>query len=411
MKRQNQFKSKSKPKLNIYKRDDKKSSCWYGSFYIDGKEKTKSSETAVKRQAIKILEKWHDEVNIKFTNDIPIHDTTIKSCLNAYIKDVRNSSRIEPTSKNTLIRRWNKIKQCEKFMNLNIQKCKVADIERTFLRWIIPQNSNKGISYRGRTLQGYLTNITAFFTWCYETNLRKTKMSGLLKQLPKELSQQSTSRASFEKEEYETLKKVSRERYLRGRSHRIRFDREKLHWFIIFMCGTGLRVDECMSLHWEDIRPIDRGSKYRHEDERYLLKINIRQSKIKKDREVRSMASAYFAYKRLMKLYRVNDIDITGNIWGIKSFRTGLNDLLDEANLKTTIIGGRELKRDSKSFRSYYIITRIQQGVPHNAIAQNCGTSTAMIDKHYSCYQQLDDMLDVLNQTDRSKQSKLKLVE
>ena len=50
---------------------------------------------------------------------------------------------------------------------------------------------------------------------------------------------------------------------------------------------------------------------------------------------------------------------------------------------------GRELKRDSKSFRSYYIITRIQQGVPHNAIAQNCGTSTAMIDKHYSCYQQL----------------------
>ena len=33
-----------------------------------------------------------------------------------------------------------------------------------------------------------------------------------------------------------------------------------------------------------------------------------------------------------------------------------------------------------------------------------------MIDKYYACYQQLDDMLDVLNQTDRSKQSKLKLV-
>ena len=79
--------------------------------------------------------------------------------------------------------------------------------------------------------------------------------------------------------------------------------------------------------------------------------------------------------------------------------------------LKTTIIGGRELKRDSKSFRSYYIITRIQQGVPHNIIAKNCGTSTAMIDKHYSIYQQLDDVTDVLLQTDRSKHSKLKLVE
>ena len=74
-------------------------------------------------------------------------------------------------------------------------------------------------------------------------------------------------------------------------------------------------------------------------------------------------------------------------------------------------VGGIELKRDSKSFRSYYIITRIQQGVPHNIIAKNCGTSTAMIDKHYSIYQQLDDMIDVLLQTDRSKHSKLKLVE
>jgi hypothetical protein len=113
---------------------------------------------------------------------------------------------------------------------------------------------------------------------------------------------------------------------------------------------------------------------------------------------------------RLMKLYSIKDIPITGNIWGVTSFRTGLNELLEESNLKKTIIGGMELTRDSKSFRSYYIITRIQQGVPHNAIASNCGTSTAMIDKHYSIYQQLDDMIDVLLQTERSKQSKLKLV-
>jgi hypothetical protein len=41
-----------------------------------------------------------------------------------------------------------------------------------------------------------------------------------------------------------------------------------------------------------------------------------------------------------------------GNIWGITSFRMGLNELLKESNLKTTIIGGRELKRDSNPFLS-----------------------------------------------------------
>jgi len=45
-----------------------------------------------------------------------------------------------------------------------------------------------------------------------------------------------------------------------------------------------------------------------------------------------------------------------------------------------------------------------------NVIVKNCSNSTAMIDKHYSIYQHLEDMIEVLLQTDRSKQSKLKLV-
>ena len=74
------------------------------------------------------------------------------------------------------------------------------------------------------------------------------------------------------------------------------------------------------------------------------------------------------------------------------------------------MVGGIQLTRDAKSFRNFYIISRIQQGVPHNIIAKNCGTSTEMIDKHYALYQKMDDSLDLLLQTERSKQSKLKVV-
>ena len=260
------------------------------------------------------------------------------------------------------------------------------------------------------TIKGELITISGFMTWCVEKGLRQNRMEGLINLLSKDKRQQSTSRATFNRNEYDKLLKVSREEFKTGYSDRIRFNRERLHYFIIFMCGTGLRVDECMSLHFDDVRPVDRGHQFKHDDERYYLKIDIRTSKVKKNRTVRGLSSSYFAFKRLIKLYRMNDMEINGSIWKVNSFRTGLNALLQSSGLKTVIMGGRELTRDSKSFRSFYIISRIQQGVPHNVIAKNCGTSTEMIDKHYSVYQQMDDMLDMLLQTERSKQSKLKVV-
>ena len=51
-----------------------------------------------------------------------------------------------------------------------------------------------------------------------------------------------------------------------------------------------------------------------------------------------------------MKLYRKNDLEIIGNIWGILSFRTGLNDLLVKCDLKHRTVGGRILNRDGTSF-------------------------------------------------------------
>ena len=110
-----------------------------------------------------------------------------------------------------------------------------------------------------------------------------------------------------------------------------------------------------------------------------------------------------------MKLYLINDIPIEGSIWKVNNFRTGLNALLESCGLKFRIRGGVKLSRDSKSFRSFYIIERLNQRTPLDAIATNCGTSIAMIEKHYAIYNQ-HSMIDSLVQTERSKQSKLKVV-
>ena len=82
------------------------------------------------------------------------------------------------------------------------------------------------------------------------------------------------------------------------------------------------------------------------------LDINVSQSKTN-ERQIRSLSSAYFAYTRLIKLYRdtgMRKVFIDNEtIFGVKSFREGMNSLLDSANLKTKKIGDQYVKMDSKS--------------------------------------------------------------
>ena len=105
-----------------------------------------------------------------------------------------------------------------------------------------------------------------------------------------------------------------------------------------------------------------------------------------------------------MKLYKETGLQkISGEIWGVKSFREGLNELLREAKLKTENRGGTILKTDSKSFRNTFIQFMLDKGISSTSIAKNCGTSTQMIDKYYIANSAMESMLDVWLQTGRTK--------
>ena len=392
-------------RLKIYKRDDDKSGNYVGRTYIDGKDKIKTSGTKNKKQAIKILEEWYDKLQYRLEMGINVHDVTVKKCVDSFIKHIRENNNIEGTTKKSMFGRMKRVMKCDEFMNLKISTLKLDDVNDTFLKWILNQKSNRGVKLRGATIKGDLVTISSFINWATDKGYRKEKLTGLMKLLKKDLRQQKTSRDYFTREEYETLKRVSRERINSCRNKHHKFDRQRLHQFIIFMIGTGLRVDECMSLHWEDIKFIDKGNvlamdkferdKLSHYD-RYFVKIQIRKSKVKTLREVIGMTSAYDALTNLKKLYQMNDIECVGNIWGITSFRTGLNDLLEDANLKTRQIGESIVTRDAKSFRKTYMCMMINRKVPHQRIAQNCGTSTAMIDKFYAVYLSSDSLIDII---------------
>ena len=405
-------------KLHIYVRSDTykgklKSKNYVGRTYIDKKQKIKSSSTSNKKEAIKILERWYEELYFRKKLGLGIHESSFKECLKEYLKTLNDNQSRSDNTKRFIRQRFSLIEKCKELMKIPVNNLKVDDINKHFLIWRLNRAKQQSKLLRGATIKGDLVAISGFLSWCYRKGYRQTKIEGLTTQLlSKKLRHQRTQRTSFTKEEYNKLIQVSKKRYKNGRSVRIRFERERLHHFIIFMVGTGLRVDEALSLQWDDIQMMDRSNikslkkfdnDFLGELERYYLVINVSQSK-SNERKAYGTGSAYFAFKNLIKLYKETNFKKVGDgtIFEVKSFRDGLNALLKECNLKFAKIGENKVKRDAKSFRNTFIQFMLDKGMNSTVVAKMCGTSTQMIDKFYTANMALESMLDTFNKVSRS---------
>tara|TARA_B110000503_G_C7097422_1_gene392272 strand:- start:58 stop:1314 length:1257 start_codon:yes stop_codon:yes gene_type:complete len=403
-------------KLHIFQRQDKykgksKTSNWYGRTYIQGKDKVFSSGETNLPKAKKILFERYDDLRFQKKNNIQVHQHSFKDCLTEFLKSNDDSNAIRDRTKKWYIDRFKLMSGCKELLKLNVGTLTAKDIEKTFLVWRFNKAKDQKKVLRGRTVNGDLMAISGFLKWCYDHKLRKSKLENIGRLLNKQYRNQRTHRVGFTKDEYNHLLKISRKRIKEGRSLRVRFERERLHQFIVFMVGTGLRVEECLSLEWGDITFMDRmkvklnqlKEPRMDDNERYWLSIEIRNTKTN-ERTCKSVSSSYFALQRLMKLYNETGLEkVEGEIFKVKSFREGLNSLLDEAQLKTKKIGSMIVSRDSKSFRNTFIQLMLDKGINSTAIAKNCGTSTVMIDKFYTANTAIESMLDVWLNTGRTK--------
>jgi len=396
-------------KLHIHKRADGRSDFYVGRTFVNGKQIQQSSKTSNLVKAKKILSDWYDELKFQKKYNILFHDSTVKVSILEFIKWNNNTTSIGKVTKKGYRDHFNLIMKFKDLMSLKMNAVKETDIEK-FINWRINRAKAQSKVLRGKTLEGNLTALAKFFNWAVKNGLRKKKLGNLKKLLDTKLRKQQTERGGFNKEQYNHLLKVSRDRIKKGATSDLRFSRQRLHQFIIFMVSCGLRVDESINLDWEDLTFKDRNKNIRQltnetqleDDQRYYLKINVRTSKTGQ-RTVISTSSGYFAMQRLMKLYKDHGRKITGIIWGIKSFREGINTLLIEAGLKTQKRGDEIVKFDSKSLRNTHIQIMLDKGISSIRIAKNCGTSTQMIDNNYMANSRVEDMLDVWLKTSRTK--------
>lgn len=225
-------------------------------------------------------------------------------------------------------------------------------------------------------------------TQIFDHGLRR----GYTKQVPliairKSKKRELKARPGFTIEEFRHLLDVSHKRVWEGHINgHVRNDRARLHAYCDLAGMTGLRPTELLNLRWSDI-------------ERRTLQIidgvpletivlHVRGKG--KERETATMPEILTSLNILRQLFLLelarepsaNDpVFCNADGTSIRSFKIGLKHLLDAAGLRETNDGRR---RDSFSFRHFYITQQVRHNVNPHVLARNAGTSTQMIDQYYS---------------------------
>ena len=245
-------------RLHIYKKKSKykgkyKSNNWYGRTFVQNKQVEKSSGTEVKSKSKIVLDSWYDELQFKQKHNMNVHVKTMEECFKEFVKKLSEDNSKTQSTKRTLIERIDIIKKNKDFLKLNINTVNLDDINK-HLNWYINRlsKSHGKNGVRGSTLKGCLNTISNVMNWSVRQGYRTKKLEGITTRLlSKRLKNQKTSRTQFTMDEYKHLIKCSTERIKEtNNNERLKFDRQKLHYFCIFMMGTGLRVDECMNLNF-----------------------------------------------------------------------------------------------------------------------------------------------------------------
>lgn len=213
-----------------------------------------------------------------------------------------------------------------------------------------------------------------------------------LKQVPeialrKSKVRKQKARPGFTLEEFRHLLDVSERRVHEDHinSH-VRNDRTKLHAFCYIAGFTGLRPTEMFNLCWGNIE--QRTVELVAGLPQNILVFHVRGKG--KERETATMPEILTSLNLLKNVFMLEvgrepdgDDPVFANADGsaIKSFKVGLAQLLDAAELRT-VDDGRQ--RSSFSFRHFYITQQIRNNVNPHVLARNAGTSTQMIDQYYS---------------------------
>ena len=184
-------------------------------------------------------------------------------------------------------------------------------------------------------------------------------------------------RDEFTLEEYRKLHTIGRKWIGEASRPQSKWYRTVTYNMILIACNTGMRPPEMKNLRWRDIMPT------KDREGREIVALFV-QGKGKTRRLVApESVGDYLARIRLISRATEPEDRVFTTITGkaAKSLYNSLIvDLLEKANLRE---GTQGVPRSTYCFRHTYATLRLQEGVDVYFLAEQMGTSVAMIEKHY----------------------------
>jgi len=179
----------------------------------------------------------------------------------------------------------------------------------------------------------------------------------------------------FSEEEWNTLRKASKQWITEAITDEERIERKYLYDFMMFMVHVGCRVDEALCIRYQDCVVAKNNQKYS-----YITITGGKLAYLMKPTKMVGMAGATTAIRRRKE---ENPNHKPTDIIFPYSPRDLLVKLLSRTNL---LYDDRGQRRSAKCFRHTYIMFRLLRNVDVYKIARNCRTSVSQIEKHYGSY-------------------------
>ena len=373
-------------KLLIYKRGD----IWWGRTEVSKSQRQgtrraeifKSSKTTNRKDAEKILNDWFNDRYYevrhgKFISTVPVLDF-----ISRYTSWLKDQVEMRLKKDNYYQNFKSHIKPIIRFIqDKKIKKFTIKTLKVDYIDF----RRNEKLDVKNTSLRLEINELRNVMNFALENELCSKNDIPTYPTFKKE----ENSRTFFRPEEYKKLLRVSRSRSEARRDKRLAINvrevdvdkRFQLHQWIIFMTGSGLRVDECKGLKFGDIR-IQEGK------DKLELVVNGKTG----SRKVVTESSSYHALTKLKEHYLKNGISFQKNddVFTIKNFSYLFNELLEACDLKFDKVTGK--KRDTKSLRQTYISWEVVKGEKNLLwIAKNCGNSIGVIHSNYANNLQHED--------------------
>ena len=363
---------------------------WQARCFLDGKTRQVSTRQEDVRKARSVAKKWYATMLARIDDGLPterIHkhphlfDEVAQDVLKEWKRYSEDGTRHESYHKDHL-GRYNR------YIKPFFKKDYVEDI--TTPRLVEWQNWRQKKRIKSDIL--HVGELKKAYTVIFQI-LKVSQEMGYIKQLPTKprtvlrqlaSSKNTPSRATFTTAEYKKLLTGSRRRIREAKNYvknppeigggwiKILKDRMYLHYFIIFLAHTGVRPGEA-----NRVRHLNIKMHKKKDDTKCYLSIFVKGKKT--DRDCYGKYGAYFAYKALCENvcpnHKPDDLVFP------RSPRGGLRELLNETGLRFNQKGDR---RDSKSFRHYYIMTAVAGKVNQKALSIQCDVSPTIMRDHYA---------------------------